>query len=56
MVGATGATGYNLEQAHLDMESYATAIVQVREDYLAHLRRADQYLAAASLLRGEEHE
>jgi hypothetical protein len=54
--GATGATSHDLEQAHLDMESYASVIIQVREDYLALLHRASQYLAAAAILRDEDRE
>jgi hypothetical protein len=45
-----------MEQARLDIESYATVIRQLREDYLALMRQADDYLAAASILRGVEHE
>jgi hypothetical protein len=54
LVGATGATGYDLEHARLDMESYATTILQMREEYLAFMRRAEQYRAAAALLRDAE--
>jgi hypothetical protein len=56
LVGGTSAIRYELEHARLDMESYATAMIQIREDYLAFLRRAEQYLAAAALLRGAQRQ
>ena len=55
-VGATGTPTYDLEQAYQDMESLTLVMIQVREDYLALIHRADQYLAAAAILRGAEHE
>ena len=56
MVGATGAHLYDLQQAHQDMESLTLVMIQVREEYLTLMHRADQYLAAAAILRGAEHE
>jgi hypothetical protein len=56
LVDANGGTQHDLEHARLDMESYATTILQLREEHLAFLRRAKEYLAAAALLRGEEEE
>lgn len=54
--GTTTAAGYDLEQARLDMESYVLVLIQLREDYRAFMHRADQHLAAAAMLRGEECE
>jgi hypothetical protein len=50
------AQRHDLEQARLDMEGYATMLLQIREDYRAFLHQADQYRAAAAALRAKEHQ